>query len=62
MVHEISAVELHKRLEAGELKEFYDVRTPGEYALASIEGARLLDAALVAEIEALPRDTLLVFH
>lgn len=62
MVHEISATELKARLDAGDFKEFYDVRTPGEYAIASIAGARLLDAELVAQIEALPRDTPLVFH
>ena len=62
MVHEISAVELKRRLDAGELSRFYDVRTPGEYAVASIEGAQLVDAALAQQIEALPRDTPLVFH
>ena len=61
MVHEISAAALKARLDAGELKEFYDVRTTGEFAIASVEGARLLDAELMAHIESLPRDTPLVF-
>lgn len=61
MVHEISPVQLKARLDAGDLKEFYDVRTAGEFAIASVKGARLLNAELAAHIESLPRDTPLVF-
>ena len=41
---------------------FLDVRTPEERAMASIPGTRLLDQATAAEIEQLPKDTMLVFH
>ena len=41
---------------------FLDVRTPEERATASIAGTRLLDQATAAEIERLPKDTMLVFH
>jgi monothiol glutaredoxin len=41
---------------------FLDVRTPEERASASIPGTRLLDQATAAEIEQLPKDTMLVFH
>jgi monothiol glutaredoxin len=41
---------------------FLDVRTPEERATASISGTRLLDQATAAEIEQLPKDTMLVFH
>jgi hypothetical protein len=37
------------------------VRTAGEYAIAFIEGARLVDAKVAAHIESLPRHTPLVF-
>ena len=38
------------------------MRTPEERATASIHGTRLLDQATAAEIERLPKDTMLVFH
>jgi rhodanese-related sulfurtransferase len=60
-VIELSATELRERLEAGEFPEFFDVRTPGERELASIEGARLLDAVTAAHIDSLDRSTPLVF-
>jgi monothiol glutaredoxin len=41
---------------------FLDVRTPEERATAAIPGTRLLDQATAAEIERLPKDTMLVFH
>ncbi len=41
---------------------FLDVRTPEERATASIPGTRLLDQSTAAEIERLPKDTVLVFH
>lgn len=39
-----------------------DVRTEREFQTARIEGGRLLDEALQAELEALPRETPLVFQ
>ena len=50
------------RLDAGEKFLFVDVRTPEEYAQARIQGARLLDDALRAELERADRDTPIVFH
>jgi monothiol glutaredoxin len=41
---------------------FLDVRTPEERATASIPGTRLLDQETAAEIEQLPKNTMLVFH
>jgi monothiol glutaredoxin len=38
------------------------VRTEREFQTARIEGGRLLDEALQAELEALPRETPLVFQ
>lgn len=39
-----------------------DVRTPAEHATASIAGATLLNPGLMHDLEALPKDTMLVFH
>ena len=38
------------------------MRTPEEREIATIDGARLLDQATAAEIERLPKDTMLVLH
>ena len=38
------------------------MRTPEERSTASISGTRLLDQAAAAELEKLPKDTMLVFH
>ena len=59
-VKPISATELRARLDRGDDIFLVDVRTPGERALARIEGARLLDAALRDEILRLPRDRVIV--
>jgi monothiol glutaredoxin len=61
-VKPIEAAELARLLEGGTRVHLFDVRTPEERAIASIAGARLLDADAAAEIEKLPRDALLVFH
>ena len=39
-----------------------DVRTPEEHRTARIADAQLVDARVAAEIEKLPKDTLIVFH
>lgn len=39
-----------------------DVRTSQEFAIARIDGGRLLDDELFEELKALPRDTMLVFQ
>jgi len=61
-VRSLSAEELKTKLDAGEKLELIDVRTPEEREIASIEGARLLDDALLSELSGIDRDTTLVFH
>ncbi len=45
----ITPAELHARRERGEEVLLVDVREPAEYALARVEGARLLPLSLFAE-------------
>jgi monothiol glutaredoxin len=65
-VKQIGVRELKQKLDdaraRGTALALFDVRTPGEAATARIEGARLLDDGVRAEIEALPKSTPLVFH
>lgn len=61
-VQSISAAEVARRREAGERFEFLDARTPAERETASIPGTSLLTPDEVKRVEALPRDTMLVFH
>lgn len=49
-------------LDSGAPLQLWDVRTEAERSIARIEGARHLDAQAVRQIEALDRDTLLVFQ
>jgi monothiol glutaredoxin len=59
-VKRLSATELRARLDRGDDVFMVDVRSPMEQAIAHIEGARLLDAALQEEIMRLPRDRSIV--
>ncbi len=61
-VRQIDAKALKALLDAGTVKQLWDVRTDKERAIASIAGARLLDDAGMAELEALPMSTPLAFH
>ncbi len=61
-VQQIDVHELKRLLDSGEPIHLLDARTPEEQAMASIPGARLLDAEVLAELERLPKDTPLVFH
>jgi monothiol glutaredoxin len=61
-VQQMSVRELKSALDAGEVFELLDVRTPEERATASIPGANLLNEEEAARIEALPSDTMLVLH
>jgi monothiol glutaredoxin len=54
--------ELKQRLDGGERFEFIDVRTPEERATASIPGTTLINEDVARRLEALPRDSMLVFH
>jgi monothiol glutaredoxin len=62
MVREIPAKDLKALIDSGKVKNLYDVRTPKERDVAKIEGAQLLDDAMMAQIEQLPKDTPLAFH
>jgi monothiol glutaredoxin len=61
-VKRVGVREIKRQLDAGELREFFDVRTPEERAKASIPGTRLISPEEVERINALPKDTPLVFH
>jgi monothiol glutaredoxin len=61
-VRQLSPAALKQMIDAGERFQLYDVRTPEERAIASIEGAKLLDDAALRDIEGLDKDTPLVFH
>jgi monothiol glutaredoxin len=61
-VRQVGAKELKALLDAGTVKELYDVRTPKERETATIDGAKLFDEAAMARLEGLPKDTPLAFH
>jgi monothiol glutaredoxin len=61
-VNQLSPRELRDLLDSGQPVQLFDVRTPDEHRTARIEGARLVEGRVAAEIEKLPKDTLLVFH
>jgi len=58
----LSVQDLKSRLDAGERFEFVDLRTPEERATASIPGTTLINEDVARRLEALPKDTVLVFH
>jgi monothiol glutaredoxin len=62
LVQLLSVHELKRRLDGGEPFEFVDVRTPEERATAKIPGTALIDEDVAQRLEALPKDTALVFH
>ncbi len=59
-VVEMSAHQLHRLMAEGPV-ELFDVRTHAERQIAVIRGARWLDGAGIAHLEALPRDTRVIF-
>lgn len=61
-VGQLDVATLKQWIDAGEKFEFFDVRTEQERASAQIASSRLLDAEARAYLEALPRDTPIVFH
>ena len=61
-VKQLTPHELKQMLDEGKKFVFLDVRTPEERATASISGTRLLDQSTAAEVERMPKDTMLVFH
>ena len=60
-VQDTSAAEVKAMLDAGEPLELIDVRTVEERNRANIEGSTLLEQDAMARIEALPKETRLVF-
>jgi monothiol glutaredoxin len=62
MVREVSPKEIKALLDSGKVPQMYDVRTPKERDTAQIAGTKLLDDGVMAQIEALPKDTPLAFH
>ncbi len=60
-VTELSVAEYRALVERGSPHVLVDVRTPGEVAVARLDGARLLDDESHEELLAMPRDTRLVF-
>ncbi len=61
-VKQITAAELQAMMKRGDAIEIFDVRTPGERAIASLPGTRLLDQAGQDYLLGLDRGTALVFH
>lgn len=61
-VKPLSVHELEAKRDAGERFRLIDVRTPDEHARARIEGAELLSPELAKQLEALPKEEVLVFH
>ncbi len=61
MVRQVSPKDLKAMLDAGKVKELYDVRTPKEREVATL-GGKLLDDGALAQIDKLPRDTPIAFH
>jgi monothiol glutaredoxin len=61
-VRTVSAIELNKLLEQNTPLRLYDVRPGPERAVASISAALPYDDKAKAELEKLPKDTMLVFH
>jgi monothiol glutaredoxin len=62
MVREVSPKEIKALVDGGKVSQMYDVRTPKEREVAQIAGTKLLDDGVMAQIEALPKDTPLAFH
>jgi monothiol glutaredoxin len=61
-VKPLSAKQLKEMLDRGEPFELLDVRSEKERGIAKIAAAKHLEQTLLPEIEALPKDTTLVFH
>ncbi len=61
-VKQTGVQEIKRQLDAGELREFFDVRTPEERAKASIPGTRLMTPEETERINGLAKDTPLAFH
>ena len=61
-IRQLPAPELKAQIDSGVPFQFADVRTEEERAIATIDGARLLDQAYHDEILRMDRETPIVFH
>ncbi len=61
-VQQITPAAVKALIDSGTPFQFLDVRTPEEHAIASLPGTILVDQTVAAEIEQLPKDTMLVLH
>jgi monothiol glutaredoxin len=61
-VRTVSTIELKKLIDQNTPLRLYDVRPGPERAVASISGALPFDDKARAELDTLPKDTMLVFH
>jgi len=61
-VHQMSVADLKALIDSDASFELLDVRTPEERAQASIPGANLLTHEEAQRVQALPKETMLVFH
>jgi monothiol glutaredoxin len=61
-VQEMSVIELKAAMDGNVELTLFDVRSEEERAIASIEGAILLDQEGAAKLGALPKDAMIVFH
>lgn len=61
-VSQMTVETLKGLLDNNDAKNLFDVRPEEERALASIAGARMLDDAVIKEIESLEKDDMLIFH
>ena len=61
MVRDVPPKELKGLLDSGKIKHLYDVRTQRERDVAALPNTKLLDDAVMAEIEELPKDTAIAF-
>jgi monothiol glutaredoxin len=62
LIRQLSALDLKALLESGTAVELVDVRTEEERAIATIDGARLLDQAYHDALLLRDRDTPIVFQ
>lgn len=61
-IEQLSPRQVKGLIDEGEKFEFVDVRTPEERRIATIAGTKLLDGELARQLEAMPKDTMIVFH
>lgn len=60
-IEQISAEDLKKKIDAKEILEIFDVRSPEERRIASLNGTRLFDDEAAAYIETLDKSTPIAF-